>query len=144
MQIGELVPPVNLFSEYLYFSSFSDLMLSHARHAAKRYITEFSLGDRSRVVEIASNDGYLLKNFVQAGIPALGIEPAANVAKAARALGIETLVEFFGEALADRLAAEGRQADLILGNNVFAHAPDINDFVSGHMLVINGVELLAF
>lgn len=131
MQIGELVPPVNLFSEYLYFSSFSDLMLSHARNAAERYITEFSLGDRSRVVEIASNDGYLLKNFVQAGIPALGIEPAANVAKAARALGIETLVEFFGEALADRLAAEGRQADLILGNNVFAHAPDINDFVSG-------------
>lgn len=131
MQIGELVPPVKLFSEYLYFSSFSDLMLSHARAAAERYIGEFGLGPGSRVVEIASNDGYLLKNFVQAGIPALGIEPAANVAKAAQALGIETLVEFFGRGLAERLSDEGRQADLILGNNVFAHAPDINDFVAG-------------
>lgn len=131
MQIGDLVPPVKLFSEYLYFSSFSDLMLTHARTAAERYIADYGLNAGSRVVEIASNDGYLLKNFVKAGIPALGIEPAANVAKAAQAIGVETLVEFFGKNLAERLSGEGRSADLILGNNVFAHAPDTNDFVAG-------------
>ena len=131
LQITDLVPPVDLFSEYLYFSSFSDLMLRHAREAAQRYASEFQLGQDSLVVEIASNDGYLLKNFVAAGVPCLGIEPAANIAKVAREQGIETLVEFFGKALAGRLAGAGRQADLILGNNVFAHAPDTNDFVAG-------------
>lgn len=131
LQITDLVPPVDLFSEYLYFSSFSDLMLRHAGEAAQRYIAEFQLGKDSLVVEIASNDGYLLKNFVAAGVPCLGIEPAANIAKVARERGIETLVEFFGQELAGRLAGAGRQADLILGNNVFAHAPDTNDFVAG-------------
>jgi SAM-dependent methyltransferase len=131
LQITDLVPPVELFSEYLYFSSFSDLMLRHAREAVEGYIAEFGLNSQSLVVEIASNDGYLLQNFIKAGIPCLGIEPAANIAKVARAKGIETLEEFFGRGIATKLAAENRQADLILGNNVFAHAPDTNDFVAG-------------
>ena len=131
LQITDLVPPVALFSEYLYFSSFSDLMLRHAREAAHRYLQEFRLNASSLVVEIASNDGYLLQNFVSAQIPCLGIEPAANIAKVAREKGIETLEEFFGGKVAGQLAARQRQADLILGNNVFAHAPDPNDFVAG-------------
>jgi hypothetical protein len=141
LQIIELVPPVQLFSEYLYFSSFSDLMLRHAQQAAERYIREFSLNQQSLVVEIASNDGYCLQNFQRAQIPCLGIEPAQNIAKVAREKGIETLVEFFGAALAQRLASRpvvpsSRQADLILGNNVFAHAPDTNDFVAGLRLLL--------
>jgi SAM-dependent methyltransferase len=131
LQIMDLVPPVQLFSEYLYFSSFSDLMLRHAQQAAERYHREFGLGRESLVVEVASNDGYLLKNFHAAGVPCLGIEPAANIAKVAREQGIETLVEFFGSRIAQSLTQSGRQADLILGNNVFAHAPDTNDFVAG-------------
>ena len=131
LQITDLVPPVELFSEYLYFSSFSDLMLRHAREAVEGYIAEFGLNSQSLVVEIASNDGYLLQNFVKAGIPCLGIEPAANIAKVAREKGIETLEEFFGRGIAAKLAEENRPADLILGNNVFAHAPDTNDFVAG-------------
>ncbi len=131
LQITDLVPPVELFSEYLYFSSFSDLMLRHAREAAEAYIAEFGLNSQSLVVEIASNDGYLLQNFVKAKIPCFGIEPAANIAKVAREKGVETLEEFFGRDIAAKLAGENRRADLILGNNVFAHAPDTNDFVAG-------------
>ncbi len=162
LQIIELVPPVQLFSDYLYFSSFSDLMLRHAKEAAERYIREFSLNQQSLVVEIASNDGYCLQYFQRAQIPCLGIEPAQNIAKVAREKGIETLVEFFGAALALTLsrsdaprrtphatrdtphatrsippvAPSGRTADLILGNNVFAHAPDTNDFVAGLCLLL--------
>jgi SAM-dependent methyltransferase len=131
LQITDLVPPVELFSEYLYFSSFSDAMLQHAKMAAQRYIAEFALNGHALVVEIASNDGYFLQNFQRAAIPCLGIEPAANIARVAREKGIKTVVDFFGEALAGRIAAEQGQADLILANNVFAHAPDINDFVRG-------------
>lgn len=131
LQIVDLVPPVALFSDYLYFSSFSDAMLRHARAAAGQHIAEFGLGPESFVVEVASNDGYLLKNFVERGIPCLGIEPAANIAKVAVEQGIDTRVEFFGQEVAARLVAEGKAADLILGNNVFAHAPDTNDFVAG-------------
>ena len=131
LQIVDLVPPVELFSEYLYFSSFSDAMLRHAKTAVERYITDFTLGPQSLAVEIASNDGYLLKNFVEHNVPCLGIEPAANIAKVARERGIDTRVEFFGQAVAQTLVAEGKAADLILGNNVFAHAPDTNDFVAG-------------
>ena len=131
LQITDLVPPVELFSEYLYFSSFSDLMLRHSREACEGYLKEFGLNDQSLVVEVASNDGYLLQNFVQAKVPCLGIEPAANIAKVAREKGIETLVEFFGQKIAGELSGKNRQADLILGNNVFAHAPDTNDFVAG-------------
>ena len=131
LQITDLVPPTQLFSEYLYFSSFSDALLRHAREAVERYIRDFSLNSQNHVVEIASNDGYLLQNFTKANIPCLGIEPAANIAKVAREKGIETLVEFFGNDISKKLAASGKKADLILGNNVFAHAPNTNDFVSG-------------
>jgi SAM-dependent methyltransferase len=146
LQIADDVPPVQLFSEYLYFSSFSDTMLRHAQAAAERYCREFQLGPQNLVIEIASNDGYLLKNFVAAGVPCLGIEPAANIARVAVEKGIPTLVEFFGLALARRLAQEGRQADVILGNNVFAHAPDTNDFVAGlkHLLKPGGRVILEF
>ncbi len=131
LQITDLVPPVQLFSEYLYFSSFSDRMMRHAQEAATRYLREFELGAHSLVLEIASNDGYLLQHFRKAGVPCLGIEPAANIAVVAREKGIETLEEFFGLGLGKRLAQESRTADLILGNNVFAHAPATNDFVAG-------------
>lgn len=131
LQITDIVPPVELFSEYLYFSSFSDALLRHSAEAVAGHLRDFSLGGDSFVIEIASNDGYLLKNFVAAGVPCLGIEPAANIAKVAREKGIETLCQFFGIDTARHLADAGRQADLILGNNVFAHAPDTNGFVAG-------------
>lgn len=131
LQITDLVPPTQLFSEYLYFSSFSDALLRHSRAAVEQHIRDFQLGAQSHVVEIASNDGYLLQYFKAANIPCLGIEPAANIAKVAREKGIESRVEFFTLKLAQALAGEKLQADLILGNNVFAHAPDTNDFVAG-------------
>ncbi len=131
MQITHIVPPVALFSDYVYFSSFSEHMLRHSRAAALRYIEEKSLNAESFVVEVASNDGYLLKNFVSAGVPCLGLEPAANVAAVARDAGVETRCEFFGVESAVAVKAERGGADLILGNNVFAHAPATNDFVSG-------------
>ena len=136
MQIADLIPPVELFTEYLYFSSFSDTMLRHVRDAAERYHQEFALGPESLVLEAASNDGYFLQNFQRLRIPCLGIEPAANIAKVARQKGIETLEAFFDLGLARRLAAQGRLADLILGNNVFAHAPETNDFVAGLKTVL--------
>ncbi len=131
LQLTDLVPPVELFSEYLYFSSFSDAMLRHASAAAERHCAEMQLGAESRVVEVASNDGYFLRYFQAAGVPCLGVEPALNIAKVAREKGIETWTEFFGLDLAQRLVRERGHADLILANNVFAHAPDINDFVGG-------------
>jgi SAM-dependent methyltransferase len=146
LQITDLVPPVDLFSDYLYYSSFSDAMLQHAREASHRYIDEFVLNSKSLVVEIASNDGYMLKNFAEASVGCLGIEPAANVAGVAAKAGIETLVEFFGEKLALRLVKEGRCADLVLANNVFAHAPEINDFVAGISKILKpeGCAVLEF
>lgn len=146
MQLRDLVPPVRLFSEYLYFSSFSDAMLRHAREAVEHHSAEYFLGSQSLVVEIASNDGYLLQYFQEKGIPSLGIEPAANIAKVAREKGIDTRVEFFSKTLADILFAEGKSADLILGNNVFAHVPDVNDFVAGiaRLLKPDGVAVLEF
>jgi SAM-dependent methyltransferase len=131
MQITETVPPVDLFSDYIYFSSFSDAMLQHARAAATQHIADKKLGPESFVIEIASNDGYLLKNFVEAGVPCLGFEPAANIAEVARKNGVETHCEFFGKQSASALRTARGSADLILGNNVFAHAPDTNDFVAG-------------
>jgi SAM-dependent methyltransferase len=131
LQITDIVPPVDLFSEYLYFSSFSDALLRHAKASVDARLQEGALNQDSFVVEIASNDGYLLKNFVAAGVPCLGIEPAGNIAKVAVERGIPTLNQFFSLATATALAKEGRQADLILGNNVFAHVPDTNDFVAG-------------
>jgi SAM-dependent methyltransferase len=138
MQILEIVPPVDLFSEYLYFSSFSSTLLQHAREAATRYVGEFQLSRQSLAVEVASNDGYLLQNFVAAGVGSLGIEPATNIAKVAREKGIETIGEFFRIELAQRLAKENRQADLILGNNVFAHVPDTNGFVGALHALLKG------
>lgn len=121
-----------LFShDYAYFSSTSTTWLEHAARYAKNIAERLGLGRESLVIEVASNDGYLLKNFVAAGIPCLGVEPTACTASAAEALGVPVLREFFGEALGLRLAAEGRQADLIAGNNVYAHVPDINDFTRG-------------
>ena len=121
-----------LFSaDYAYFSSTSSTWLAHAAQYAARMITELGLTHESLVIEVASNDGYLLKNFVAAGIPCLGIEPTASTAAAAEVLGVPVLREFFGQELASRLANSGRQADLIVGNNVYAHVPDINDFTRG-------------
>jgi SAM-dependent methyltransferase len=131
LQIIENVPPVTLFSEYLYFSSFSDTMLSHASEIAARCVREGSLSERSLVVEVASNDGYLLKNYVAWGIRSLGIEPAKNVAAVARDKGIPTIEAFFGTEVAVRIVAEHGPADVIHANNVFAHVPDIHDFVAG-------------
>lgn len=136
MQITETIPSVELFQQYLYFSSYSDAMLAHARQAAERYIKDYSLGGDSLVVEVASNDGYLLQNFARHNVPCLGIDPAENVAAVAREKGIETIVGFFGEAAAKELAQADRQADLILGNNVFAHAPEINDFIAGLKILL--------
>lgn len=131
LQITQTVPPVELFSDYVYFSSFSDTMLTHARTATERYIESFDLTTDHLVVEIASNDGYLLRNFVEHKIPCFGIEPAANIAAAAEAAGVSSIVDFFTLALAETLVDDGQQADLVLANNVLAHAPDTNDFVAG-------------
>ncbi len=121
-----------LFSrDYAYFSSTSQSWLAHARRYAGDISRRLGLGPGSFVIEVASNDGYLLKNFVAAGIPCLGIEPTASTASAAEAIGVPTVREFFGQAMGESLAAQGRQADLIIGNNVFAHVPDINDFTRG-------------
>lgn len=125
-QADELFSP-----EYAYFSSTSSGWLSHAKLYAEKMTNELQLNDQSLVIEVASNDGYLLKNFVAAGIPCLGIEPTDSTATAAEQLGIPVMREFFGEALGQQLAAQGRQADLIAGNNVYAHVPDINDFTRG-------------
>lgn len=118
-------------SEYAYFSSTSTGWLNHAKEYAEKMTKELDLNERSFVIEVASNDGYLLKNFVEKKIPCLGIEPTASTAKAAEELGISVLQEFFGEKLGEQLSHEGRQADLIAGNNVYAHVPDINDFTRG-------------
>jgi SAM-dependent methyltransferase len=132
VQITETVPPEKLFREYLYFSSFSDTMLSHAREIAGRMTSERGLNDESLVIEIASNDGYLLQYYKQAGVPVLGIEPALNIARVAESeRGIPTVANFFGDALAAELRAAGRQADVIHANNVLAHVADLNGFASG-------------
>jgi C-methyltransferase C-terminal domain/Putative zinc binding domain/Methyltransferase domain len=131
VQLEEFVAPEEIFTEYAYFSSYSDSWVAHARGYVEMAVERFGLGADSLVVELASNDGYLLQHVVERGIPALGIEPAANVAEAARERGIETVVEFFGRELAARLVAEGRRADLLAANNVMAHVPDLNDFVGG-------------
>ncbi|MHB8646955.1 MAG: class I SAM-dependent methyltransferase [Thermomicrobiales bacterium] len=130
VQITETVPPEVLFSEYLYFSSFSDTMLHHAEILAKRLVAERQLGAQSLVVEIASNDGYLLQYYRAAGVPVLGIEPARNVARVAAERGIPTVVEFFNEAVARRLAV-GQRADVLHANNVLAHVADLNGVVAG-------------
>jgi SAM-dependent methyltransferase len=146
VQLGEYETPENIFSDYPYFSSYSDSWLKHAEDYCNRMMTELSLGGESFVVEVASNDGYLLQYFVRLHVPVLGIEPAANVAKVAVQKGVPTLVEFFGTQLAKKLAGEGRRADLIAGNNVLAQVPDLNDFVEGLRVLLrpDGVLTLEF
>ncbi|MEO7387610.1 MAG: methyltransferase domain-containing protein, partial [Gammaproteobacteria bacterium] len=132
VQLREYVAPDVIFSRnYPYFSSFSDSWLEHARHYVQHVVDDFGLGASSLVVELASNDGYLLQYVQRAGIPCLGIEPTASTAAAAVAKGIPTLQEFFGLAVARRVVAEYGQADLVAGNNVLAHVPNLNDFVTG-------------
>jgi hypothetical protein len=130
VQITESVPPETLFRTYSYFSSYSDSFLAHARRFAATSIAELALGAESLVVEAASNDGYLLQYFAQAGVPSLGIEPALNVAAVARGRGVETIAEFLDEGLAARIVAEHGEADLVVANNVLAHVPDLHGFVS--------------
>ncbi|MGA8261381.1 MAG: class I SAM-dependent methyltransferase [Arenicellales bacterium] len=130
-QIEATVPPEELFDDYAYFSSYSDSWLAHCRKYADEMTSRFSLGPPHRVVEIASNDGYLLQYFVAKRIPVLGVDPAANVVDVARARGIRTELAFFGAATARRLRDSGYAADLLAANNVLAHVPDINDFVEG-------------
>jgi SAM-dependent methyltransferase len=137
VQITETVPPEELFRDYLYFSSFSDTMLAHARELTGRLMRERGLGGGSLAMEVASNDGYLLQYYKQAGVPVLGIEPARNVAEVAvRERGIPTVTEFFGRALASGLAASGRRADVLHANNVLAHVADLNGFVGGIRTVL--------
>lgn len=132
VQTEDYADAEELFSpEYAYFSSTSKGWLQHAASYAANISDRLKLGADSFVIEVASNDGYLLKNFVKAGIPCLGIEPTASTASAAETLGIPVLREFFGEKVGERLAADGKRADLIVGNNVYAHVPDINDFTRG-------------
>jgi SAM-dependent methyltransferase len=135
-----------IFTEYAYFSSYSDSWVAHAHDFVASAIERFGLGADSLLIELASNDGYLLQHVVERGIPALGVEPAANVAVAARERGIETVVEFFGRELADELVAAGRRADLLVANNVFAHVPDLNDFTAGmrRLLAPDGVVSIEF
>ena len=146
VQVDYDVEPQELFGNYVYFSSFSDEWLAHAKAYCATAQRRFRLDGRSLVVELASNDGYLLKNFIEVGVPVLGIDPSDTVAAAAENIGVPTLVEFFGEALAQRLAAEGRQADLIVGNNVLAHVPQLNDFVAGIAVLLksNGTVTIEF
>lgn len=131
VQVEETVTPERLFSDYAYFSSYSDSWLRHAQVYADTVMQRFGFDAQSRVVEVASNDGYLLQFFATRGLQVLGIDPAANVAAAANANNIPTIVEFFGRAVAERLAAEDKRADLLVGNNVLAHVPNLNDFVAG-------------
>jgi SAM-dependent methyltransferase len=136
VQLDYDVAPQELFGNYVYFSSYSDDWLAHAKAYCEMARRRFALGPSSLVVELASNDGYLLKNFLGMGIPVLGIDPSDTVAAAAAKIGVPTLVEFFGEKIAGDLARQGRQADLIIGNNVLAHVPQLNDFVAGIALLL--------
>jgi SAM-dependent methyltransferase len=135
-QLPAFVTPDEIFTEYAYFSAYSDSWVEHSRAYADMITHRLSLTTESLVVELASNDGYLLQHFLPKGIPVLGIDPAANVARAAEERGVPTLVEFFGVELAARLASEGRRADLVLGNNVLAQVPDLNDFVAGVSILL--------
>jgi SAM-dependent methyltransferase len=146
VQLEEYVAPGDIFSDYAYFSSYSDSWVEHARQYTELMIRRFGLGPSSKVMEIASNDGYLLQHFVAARVPCLGIEPAANVARVAVEKGIPTTVRFFGVQSAKEIAAEHGKANLLLGNNVLAHVPDINDFVAGmrELLAPGGVITMEF
>ena len=145
VQITETVPPEKLFREYFYLSSFSDTMLRHAEEIAGQMVRSRGLGPGSLVIEVASNDGYLLQYYKRAGVPVLGIEPAINIARIAeQERGIPTICDFFGEELGERLRAEGRRADVIHANNVLAHVADLNGFMRSlsQLLKDDGVVLI--
>jgi SAM-dependent methyltransferase len=146
VQLDEFADPQEIFSDYAYFSSFSDSWLEHSRNYTQLMTSRFGLDASSLVVEIASNDGYLLQYFVEAGIPVLGVDPAANVAAAAEKKGIQTIVKFFSTETAKEMVDAGQLADLMLGNNVLAHVPDINDFVAGMAIALkrDGVITMEF
>jgi len=146
VQLEEYESAENIFSDYPYFASYSDSWLKHCEKYCNEMKTRFGLGKQSFVAEVASNDGYLLQYFVREGVPVLGIEPAANVARAAVEKGVPTLVRFFGAQVAKELAAEGRTADLVIGNNVLAQVPGLNDFVEGLKILLKpeGVLTLEF
>jgi len=146
VQLEEYVSPEAIFTEYAYFSSYADSWLQHAKNYTAQMVERFGINAGSLVVELASNDGYLLQYFVEKGVPVLGIEPARNVAKVAIEKGIPTLVEFFGEKMAANLVSNGKKADLVLGNNVLAQVPGLNDFVSGIKVLLKpqGVITIEF
>ncbi|MCC7046846.1 MAG: class I SAM-dependent methyltransferase [Alphaproteobacteria bacterium] len=136
VQLQEYVTPEHIFTEYAYFAAFSDAWLEHARQYVETISAKYALGPKSQVIELGSNDGYLLQYFVKKGVPVLGIDPAANVAKSAEARGVPTLVRFFGTETAREVVGKGLQADLVLGNNVLAQVPDLNSFVEGIRIIL--------
>jgi 2-polyprenyl-3-methyl-5-hydroxy-6-metoxy-1,4-benzoquinol methylase len=146
VQLEEFESPEDIFSDYAYFSSYSKSWLAHAKNYVDTMIERFGLGIKSLVIELASNDGYLLQYFKEKNVPVLGVEPAQNVAKVAEEKGIPTLVKFFGKNTASELVAENKKPELLLGNNVLAHVPDINDFVGGMKLVLadDGIITMEF
>jgi len=146
VQLQEFVAPENIFSDYLYFASYSDTWLAHARRYTEEMVRRFEIDGNSLVVELASNDGYLLQYFVEKKVPVLGIEPAANVAAVAAQKGVPSLVKFFSSQTARELVAAEKQADLLVGNNVLAHVPDVNDFVEGMRILLkpHGVITMEF
>lgn len=146
VQLEEYVSPSDIFSEYAYFSSYSDSWVRHAECYVEMMILRFDLGPNSYVIELASNDGYLLQHFVKRRVPVLGVEPAANVARVAIDKGIPTIVRFFGRECAENIASEHGKADLLLGNNVLAHVPRLNDFVAGLKVLLKprGVITMEF
>jgi SAM-dependent methyltransferase len=146
VQLEEYVAPEDIFTEYAYFSSYASSWVEHAEKYVADMVKRLALDKKSFVVELASNDGYLLQSFVRRGIPCLGIEPAANVARVAEEKGVPTLVKFFGRELGQEFADDGRQADLIIGNNVLAQVPDLNSFVDGmrRLLKPSGTATLEF
>ena len=136
VQLESFVPPEDIFTEYAYYAAYSPAWVEHARQYVEGIRERLQLGPDDLVVELASNDGYLLQHFAGTGVPTLGIDPAANVAEAAEARGVQTLVEFFGHELATRLAGDGKRASLVIGNNVLAQVPDLNDFVAGVKILL--------
>jgi 2-polyprenyl-3-methyl-5-hydroxy-6-metoxy-1,4-benzoquinol methylase len=145
VQIDEFASHEDIFnSDYVYFSSFSKSWLAHAKNYTEMMIDRFRFDDKSQVIEIASNDGYLLQYFQQNGISVLGIEPTSNTAAAAKEKGIDSVVDFFGVRLATKLSEEGKMADLLLGNNVLAHVPDIRDFVGGLKILLKSDGIITF
>ena len=146
VQLNEFESPDQIFGDYAYFSSYSESWLNHAKEYTNLMVERFGFDANSLVVEIASNDGYLLQYFKEKGIPVLGVEPAKNVAKVAQEAGIPTITKFFGVQTASELSTEGKSADLMLGNNVLAHVPDLNDFVKGFKVLLKpqGVITIEF